>query len=117
MAFPASLNVITPGKIVLSLVTFDKPMDFWIYHIPREIGFTLEGFGVVSLVFLRVLNSISVAMLIIYTTSFPLFIKSFKMIGVPDAFLMIMKFRPGNRDKGEKSLFGLHAESFGRRGS
>jgi cobalt/nickel transport system permease protein len=29
-------------------------------------------------------------MLIIYTTSFPSFIKSFKIIGVPDTFLMIV---------------------------
>jgi cobalt/nickel transport system permease protein len=88
--FPASLNMITPGKIILNLVTFHRPSQFWIYHIPQQIGFTLEGFQVVSLVFLRVFNSISVAMLIIYTTSFPSFIKSFKIIGVPDTFLMII---------------------------
>jgi cobalt/nickel transport system permease protein len=45
---------------------------------------------VVSLFFLRVFNSISLAMFIIYTTSFPSFIKSFKIIGVPDTFLMII---------------------------
>ena len=88
--FPASLNIITPGKIILNLLTFDRPIQFWIYHIPQHVGFTLEGFQVVSLVFLRVLNSISLAMLIIYTTSFPSFIKSFKIIGVPDTFLMII---------------------------
>jgi len=45
---------------------------------------------VVSLVFLRVINSISFALLIVYTTPFPNFIKSFKIIGVPDTFLMII---------------------------
>ena len=90
VVFPASLNIITPGKIILNLITFNRPLHFWIYHIPQHVGFTLEGFQVVSLVFLRVLNSISVAMLIMYTTSFPSFIKSFKIIGVPDTFLMII---------------------------
>jgi cobalt/nickel transport system permease protein len=90
VVFPASLNIITPGNIVLNLITFSRPSHFWIYHIPQRIGFTMEGFQVVSLVFLRVLNSISLAMLIIYTTSFPSFIKSFKIIGVPDTFLMII---------------------------
>jgi cobalt/nickel transport system permease protein len=88
--FPASLNIVTPGKIIFNLISFPEPSHFWIYSIPQQIGFTSEGFQVVSLVFLRVLNSISLAMLIIYTTSFPAFIKSFKIIGVPDTFLMII---------------------------
>jgi cobalt/nickel transport system permease protein len=87
---PASLNVITPGKIIFNLVSFNKASQFWIYHIPKNIGFTAEGFQVVSLVFLRVLNSVSYALLIVFTTSFPAFLKSFKIIGVPDTFLMII---------------------------
>jgi cobalt/nickel transport system permease protein len=90
VVFPASLNIITPGKIILNLITFNRPSHFWIYQIPQCIGFTLEGFQVVSLVFLRVFNSISLAMLIIFTTSFSSLIKSFKIIGVPDTFLMII---------------------------
>jgi cobalt/nickel transport system permease protein len=88
--FPASLNVITPGKIIFNLVSFNKPSHFWIYNIPQNIGFTSEGIQVVSLFFLRVLNSVALAMLIVFTTSFPAFIKSFKIIGVPDTFLMII---------------------------
>jgi cobalt/nickel transport system permease protein len=87
---PASLNVITPGKIIFSLIKFDEPSHFWIYNIPQDIGFTSEGVFVVSLLFLRVLNSVSFAMLVVFTTSFPAFIKSFKIIGVPDTFLMII---------------------------
>jgi cobalt/nickel transport system permease protein len=90
IVFPASLNIITPGKIILRLISFNEPIHFWIYNIPQNIGFTLEGFQVISLLFFRVLNSVSIAMLIIYTTSFPSFIKSFKIIGVPDTFLMIV---------------------------
>jgi cobalt/nickel transport system permease protein len=88
VVFPASLNIITPGKIIFNLITFNSPYHFWIYNIPQNIGFTLEGFQVVALVFLRVLNSISLAMLIIYTTSFPSIIKSFRMIRAPDTFLI-----------------------------
>jgi len=87
---PASLNIITPGKIIFNLITFNKPSHFWMYNIPKDIGFTSEGIQVVSLVFLRILNSVSFALLIVYTTSFPAFIKSFKIIGVPDTFLMII---------------------------
>jgi cobalt/nickel transport system permease protein len=87
---PASLNVITPGEIIFKLFSFDKPGHFWIYNIPRDIGVTLNGIQVVSLLFLRVLNSVSFSFLVVYTTSFPAFIKSFKIIGLPDTFLMII---------------------------
>jgi cobalt/nickel transport system permease protein len=90
VVLPASLNIITPGKIILNLVTFNKPSHFWIYNIPQNIGFTENGFLVVALVFLRVLNSVSFALLIVFTTPFPSFIKSLKIVGVPDTFLMII---------------------------
>lgn len=90
VVFPASVNLISPGKIIFNIITFNRPYNFWIYHIPQNIGFTQEGFQVVSLMFLRVLNSISFAMFIIFTTSFSAFIKSFKIIGVPDTFLMVI---------------------------
>jgi len=90
VVLPASLNVITPGKIILNLFTFNKPSQLWIYNIPENIGFTENGIQVVLLVFLRVLNSVSLALLIVFTTPFPSFIKSFKIIGVPDTFLMII---------------------------
>lgn len=90
VVLPASLNIITPGKIIFNLITFDKPSHFWIYEIPKNIGFTENGFQVVSLVFLRVFNSVSIALLIVFTTPFSSFIKSFKIIGAPDTFLMII---------------------------
>jgi cobalt/nickel transport system permease protein len=90
VVLPASLNVITPGKIIFNIISFNKPSHFLIYNIPQNLGFTINGLQVVSIVFLRVLNSISFALLVVYTTPFPSFIKSFKMIGVPDTFLMII---------------------------
>jgi cobalt/nickel transport system permease protein len=90
VVFPASLNVISPGEIIFNLISFNKPSHFWIYNIPENIGFTENGIKVVTLIFLRVLNSVSFAFLVVYTTPFPSFIKSFKIIGVPDTFLMII---------------------------
>lgn len=90
IVLPASLNLVTPGRIILNIITFNKPSHFLIYTIPQNIGFTDDGFKVVLLIFLRILNSVSFAMLIVFTTSFPLFVKSFKILGVPDTFLMII---------------------------
>ncbi|OFY49560.1 MAG: hypothetical protein A2W85_06925 [Bacteroidetes bacterium GWF2_41_31] len=90
VVFPASLNIITPGKVILNLVSLGQSYQFWIYHIPQNIGFTSEGVQVVGLIFLRVWNSVSFSILIMLTTSFPAFIKSFKLVGVPDTFLMVI---------------------------
>ncbi len=90
VVLPASLNLITPGKIIFKVISLDRPVHFWIYDIPQNIGFTENGIQVVLLVFLRVLNSVSFAMLIVFTTSFPAFVKSFRILGVPDTFQMII---------------------------
>ena len=90
VVLPASLNVITPGEIIFNIIRFNTPSHFLIYNIPQNIGITANGLRVVSLVFLRVFNSVSFALLVVYTTPFPSFIKSFKIIGVPDTFLMII---------------------------
>jgi cobalt/nickel transport system permease protein len=90
IVLPASLNLVTPGKIIFNLITFNNPSHFLIYTIPSNIGFTDNGLKVVLLIFLRILNSVSFAALIVFTTSFPLFIKSFKILGIPDTFLMII---------------------------
>jgi cobalt/nickel transport system permease protein len=87
---PATLNIVTPGEIILNLITFKRPLHFLIYDIPLNIGITSSGIQVVTLIFLRVLNSVSFALIIVFTTPFPSFIKSFKIVGVPDTFLMIL---------------------------
>jgi cobalt/nickel transport system permease protein len=90
ISFPSSLNVITHGKVVFPIITLPKTYDFWHYHIPSVIGFTMEGFSVVALLTLRVLNSLSVSFLILYTTPFTEIIKALKVFKIPDAFLMII---------------------------
>jgi cobalt/nickel transport system permease protein len=87
---PSSLNVITPGNIILNIVRFNRSYHFWIYNIPQTIGITDNGINIVGLLFFRVLNSISLAMLFLYSSSFPQLIKGFKVFFVPDTFLMII---------------------------
>ena len=90
ISLPSSLNVITHGKVLFPIITLTKPYDFWSYHIPEVIGFTKEGFSVVTMLTLRVLNSLSISFLILYTTPFPEIIKALKILKVPDAFLIII---------------------------
>jgi cobalt/nickel transport system permease protein len=87
---PATLNVITPGPVIINLMSFDHDRQVWIYHIPANIGFTLEGCRVVVLLFLRVLNSVSLALLIACTTPLAHVLKALKIFFIPDTFLMII---------------------------
>jgi len=87
---PALLNVITPGKIIHPLFHFEKESQWWIYRIPQTIGITEEGTYVVTRLFLRVLNSISLALLYVYSSSFAQIVKGMKVFFIPNTFLMIM---------------------------
>jgi len=90
IALPSALNLITRGEIVFPLVQLTQEYNFWVYHIPREIGITREGITGVSLLTLRVVNSLSISFLVLSTTSFPDIIKALKVLRVPDSFLMII---------------------------
>ena len=87
---PASLNILTPGNIILNIITLQRPYHFWMYNIPQNIGITDAGLMTVTLLFLRVLNSISITMLFVYSSSFSNIMKGFKVFLVPDIFLMIV---------------------------
>ncbi len=90
ISLPSSLNIIIHGEVLFPIITLPKAYDFWVYHIPRVIGFTREGLFVVAMLTLRVLNSLSLTFLILYTTPFPEIIKALKVLKVPDAFLIII---------------------------
>jgi cobalt ECF transporter T component CbiQ len=89
-AAPSSLNIITKGEVILSFTNLKCPVNFWIYHIPEEIGITLEGLYIVSLISLRVINSLSISFLVLNTTQFSEIIRALKIFKIPDSFLMIL---------------------------
>ncbi|UCG78633.1 MAG: cobalt ECF transporter T component CbiQ [Nitrospirota bacterium] len=90
VALPAALNIITKGEIILPLIHLPRDYDIWIYYIPADIGITREGSRAVMMLTSRVINSVSISFLVLYTTPFPQIIKALKMLRVPDAFLLII---------------------------
>ncbi|MGQ9812640.1 MAG: energy-coupling factor transporter transmembrane component T family protein, partial [Dissulfurimicrobium sp.] len=90
IALPSAFNVIRSGEVVLPILKFSRPYDIWIYHIPQIVGVTREGISGVIVLSLRVINSISVSFLVIYTTPFHEIIKALKLFKIPDAMLMII---------------------------
>ena len=89
LAAPAALNVVTPGDILVSIISLGEPHDFWIYHVPARIGITLAGCNIVARIFMRVFNSVSLSFLLVYSTSFPRLLKAFRIFFIPDTLLMV----------------------------
>jgi cobalt ECF transporter T component CbiQ len=89
IVLPAACNLVTDGKIILSLMRFRSARTFWVYTLPETIGITREGLSVVGLVTLRMVNCLTISFLLLHTTPFPHIIKSFKIFRVPDALLIL----------------------------
>jgi cobalt/nickel transport system permease protein len=90
LSLPAACNLIVPGTIVVRLATLDSPHDFLFYHIPQVIGLTKEGLYQTALLSLRVTNSVTACLLVLYSTQFPDLIKALGLLRVPDVFIIIL---------------------------
>lgn len=90
IALPSAFNLFGQREVLFTLFRLPAPYKIWIYHIPQEIGPTQEGlYGMVMLT-LRVINSLSITFLLLYTTPFPEIIKALKVFRVPDTFLIMI---------------------------
>jgi len=90
IALPSAFNLFTGGEVVLPLLHLSRPYHFWIYRIPQEIGLTAGGVRGVLVLTLRVMNSLALSFLVLYTTSFPEIIRALKVLKAPDSLLMII---------------------------
>jgi cobalt/nickel transport system permease protein len=90
IALPSAFNLITKGEIILPIAKLSRPYDFWIYHVPATIGITRQGMLGVAMLTMRVINSLSLSFLVLYTTPFPEMVRALKVLKVPDTFLIII---------------------------
>jgi cobalt ECF transporter T component CbiQ len=90
VALPSAFNVITRGEVILPLFHLSRAYRFWVYKVPEVVGITREGLNGVIMLTLRMLNSLSISFLVLYTTPFPEIIKALKVLRVPDSFLMVV---------------------------
>lgn len=90
VTMPSSLNIVTPGEVVLPLLTpSDDGRILW-FPASGGIGLTREGLSGVATVTSRVLNSITATFLVLYTTPFAGVVRGLKLFRVPDAMLMVI---------------------------
>ncbi len=90
VALPSAFNVITRGEVIFPIVRLPRSYTFWIYHFPADIGLTREGIYAVTMLTLRVINSLSLSFLVLYTTPFHEIVRALKVLRIPDSFLIII---------------------------
>ena len=76
---PATLNVVTPGTIVV-------PLGTWFGH---ELGMTRQGLLGAALIVSRVAVSVSLAVLVTFTTSWPQLLGALRSLRVPRMFVVV----------------------------
>jgi len=87
---PACLNLFTKGHPIVLLFNFSKEHQWWIYKIPKEIYITQEGLMMVCRLTFKVINSVSIVLLVTATTTFEGIIKSLSWFKVPGIFLLTL---------------------------
>jgi len=87
---PSVFNIVTPGELILPVIHLSRPHEFMIYHIPEEIGLTRQGIDGVMMLCLRMMNSLAISFLVIYTTPFHRIVKALQVLRVPQALLLVI---------------------------
>ena len=90
LPFPLFFNIITPGDILFPVIELERSRQWWVYQIPQQIGITSQGLQAVSMLNLRIWNSMTIASLIIQTTPFGDMMKALRVFRIPDTLLLIV---------------------------
>jgi len=90
VVLPSAFNIVTPGESILPVIHLSRPHEFLIYHIPEEIGITRQGIDGVMMLSLRMMNSLAISFLVIYTTPFHRIVKALQVFRVPQALLLVI---------------------------
>jgi cobalt/nickel transport system permease protein len=80
MVAPATLSVVTPGRVVLQL---------WTWHGHPE-GISAQGLTSAGLVLARVACSVSLVVLVTVTTPWPRLLAALSTLGVPRIFVLVV---------------------------
>ncbi len=105
---PSAFNLFREGDLLLPLFSLQQPYPLWIYSPPETIGITREGLHRVILMTLRVVNSLSITFLLLYTTPFPEIIRALKLFRVPETFLLIITLSHQYLLLFSKTAMGMH---------
>lgn len=90
IAFPATLNVFTPGELVWKIGELESSYRFGPYAIPGEIGFTKQGLTSAFFLIGRVGASLSFILLLTLSTPWASVLKAVRSLGVPRIYVQTL---------------------------
>lgn len=90
LSLPGAMNLFVEGDVLFILFRLDRPYKFWIYDIPQEIGFTAQGIERVSVLTMRVFNCVTIAFVLLRSTSFEEIMLALKRFRLPWPFFMVL---------------------------
>jgi len=90
IALPAIFNFITPGRTLITLVSFSDPWRWGPVHLPNEIAITEQGIRGAALLVARVATSVSFAVLLVLTTEWMRLLKALSALHFPQVGILIL---------------------------
>jgi cobalt/nickel transport system permease protein len=90
VALPAIFNIVTPGRPLLTVISFLSPHTFGPLHIPQYITITAQGVSGVAILVVRVAASVSMAVLLVVTTQWVRLLKALYVLRIPEVIIMIL---------------------------
>ncbi len=87
---PSALNLFSPGEFLLPPLHLPKFLINSAYPFPELIGITRDGLLGVLMIACRVINSLSITLLIIYTTPFPEMMRGLVFFRIPEEMAMVI---------------------------
>jgi cobalt/nickel transport system permease protein len=89
IALPAVFNIVTPGRPVLVLVEGLR-VSFGPLTMPAMVAITEQGLRTAAFLVMRVVDSVSFALLLVLTTPWARLMKALRVLRVPQAFVLIL---------------------------
>jgi cobalt/nickel transport system permease protein len=90
IVLPATLNIVTPGRVLLVLVRFSHARSWGGYTIPAELAITREGVLASGTFLLRVGASVSFAVLLTLTSRWTRVFAGLRALFVPRIFVVTL---------------------------
>jgi cobalt ECF transporter T component CbiQ len=87
---PAALDIVTPGRPVLTIWRFDHPIPFGPWTLPQTLAFTGAGLAVAGRFLMRTTACVTFAYLLVATTEPTALIDGIRRLGMPRTFGMVL---------------------------
>ncbi len=89
IALPAIFNVVTPGRPLITLITFSAPFSWGPLHFPATIAITQQGVHGAAIFILRVATSVSLSVLLVLTTQWSRLLQALTALRFPKVAILI----------------------------